>query len=235
MSDEKVCPDGLRKIFHGGASKDNLAKARRIAPSYDHGNTWSPNELNVRDEPWIYDNGAYSAWVNDETWDADNWLNVMSRAYEAVADGRMPEPEFIVLPDVVGDAEATYARTERYFDECPNDWGWYFAMQDGMNIERACRFARDLGCGGVFVGGTSEWKQKHAEEIVLQAHLRGMEAHIARPSLPRASEVTQEAKGFRWAERIGADSCDTTTVVINGTWKHLRRLEQQSDLSEVRK
>jgi hypothetical protein len=99
-----------------------------------------------------------------------------------------------------------------------------------VNIERACRFAFDLGCDGVFIGGTKEWKRKHSEEIILQAHIRGLDAHIARPMLPKPSEAFDDEKGLRWCERIGADSVDTTTIARNQSWRHLRDLEQQQTL-----
>jgi hypothetical protein len=86
------------KIYLGGASKGDLEKAREIAPSHEFGNTWSPNELNIRRERWIGDNGAYSAWQNGEEWDARAWIEMLDKAYYNVGS-EMPEPDFIVLPD----------------------------------------------------------------------------------------------------------------------------------------
>jgi hypothetical protein len=217
------------KIYLGGASKDDLRKAREIAPSHEYGNTWSPNELNVRNERWIGDNGAYSAWLNDERWDAKAWKGMLDKAYRNVGSG-LPEPDFVVLPDKVGDAEATYRRSEKWLSEVPGGWSYYFAVQDGMRVKHACRFAHDLGAGGVFVGGTKSWKARNAETIVAEAHKQGLKAHIARPMLPKPHEAFDGNKGLRWCERIGADSVDTTTIARNASWRHLRDLEQQTEI-----
>jgi hypothetical protein len=224
----------MEVIYHGSTSPNALEKCRKAAPSYEHGYGWTPEKTTPHDTRWFGDNGAFSAWANGERWNPHEWLDFLDVAYRYVEEGKMPEPDFVVLPDKVGDTTATYERTEKWHSEVPDEWTTYFAMQDGMNIERACRFARDLGCAGVFVGGSKGWKQRHAEEIVLQAHLRDMKAHIARPSLPRPSEVTQDGKGFRWVERIGADSCDTTSVVATpGAERHLKRLENQTTLEDA--
>jgi hypothetical protein len=224
------------KIYHGSTSPNAIEKCRRIAPSYEHGYTWEPGYgISRHFDGWFGDNGAYSAFQRGGEWDANAWLSFLDTAYEYIADEQIPEPDFVVLPDVVGDAEKTYQRTEKWHAEVPDEWTQYFAVQDGMNAERACRFAQDFGCDGVFIGGTMEWKQTCAEEVVREAHQRDMKAHVARPKLPRRHEVTKGKMGFRWVERIGADSCDTTSVVRTGgsAYRHLRRLEQQSNLAEV--
>ena len=209
-------------IYHGMPSRPRY---RHISTKYSdvarHGAMWTPDKLTPTAAPWALDNGAYVAWTHDEKWSAQAWINTIRRADRLIAEERMPRPDFAVLPDKVGDARETYRRSEAYRRTVPSEWDAYLAVQDGMQPARAARFADDLLCDGLFVGGTAEWKRRHAEEFVREAHERGLDCHIARPSLP---------DGLLWARRIGADSVDTTSIVRSQTYHHLDTLRTQSQL-----
>lgn len=209
-------------IYHGMPSRPRF---RRISTQYAdvarHGAMWTPDKLTPTAAPWALDNGAFVAWQNDEEWSAQAWIDTIRRAERLINEERMPRPDFAVLPDVVGDARETYRRSEAYRRAVPREWEAYLAVQDGMEPGRAVRFADDLLCDGVFVGGTIEWKRRHAKEFVREAHARELDCHIARPSMP---------DGLLWARDIGADSVDLTTVVRNQSYHHLDALRSQAQL-----
>jgi len=170
------------------------------------------------DEPYFVDNGAYSAWRNGEEWDKTEWVATL----DATRD--MPrEPDFIVLPDVYQSAEETYERGAETVSTA-TDYGWpvYFAVQDGMAVETAVRFAEDKELDGIFVGGSQAWKRRYAGQFIMTAHDYGLHCHIGKPG------------DIYWAYTLGVDSVDTTSIVRNQSYDRLRRvhrkIEQQTQL-----
>jgi len=204
------------KIYHGQTSPKAIEKCREAAPSYTHGACWVPGYATPHDWPYIFDNGVYSAWVRDEDWDERAWR-------QAVRDlDQMPrDPDFVVLPDIVGGGMESRKQSSRCRGFVPDEYATAFAAQDGMPIGKVGRWAYNLGCDAVFIGGTHTWKRQHAAAIVTEAHERDLDAHIARPGLP---------DGLIWAERIGADSVDTTSIARSKAYYHLRALEEQTRL-----
>jgi len=200
------------KIYHGHPSDRSLAKCREIAPSYQHGAEFSAKTgRRLYDEPYIVDNGAFAAFKNDEEWDSDAFREMLDWA-----EAHQNDPDFVVIPDVVGDAESTFDRSKKWADEIEHTT--YFACQDGMDPTTVPEFASDIGAAGLFVGGSNEWKRRTASEWVVNAHEHGLKCHIARPW------------DLKSAEMLGADSVDTTSIVAWGAWHKLRQLEEQSAL-----
>jgi hypothetical protein len=200
-------------IYHGHPSEPSLEKCRTLAPSYDHGAEFSAKSARrTYDEPYIIDNGAFAAFKNDEAWDRDAFEEMLAWAHDHQRD-----PDFVVIPDVVGDADATFDRSEAWATRI--DFTTYLAVQDGMGFERATDFARDIGAAGLFVGGSKDWKRSTAHLWVQHAHDSNLKCHIARPWDLKA------------ADELGADSVDTTTIVAWGSWEKLRQLECQQTLS----
>ena len=74
----------------------------------------------------------------------------------------------------------------------------YLAVQDGMS-PASLSWPED-GLGGVFVGGTLEWKLATGATWVRWAHDRRIRCHIGRVGTPRR---------VHWAREIGADSIDS--------------------------
>jgi len=77
-------------------------------------------------------------------------------------------------------------------------------------------WADQIGAGVVFVGGDNRWKRAVGEDIVTEAHNREMAVHIGNPGLPG---------GLEWAQGIGVDSVDTSTIVANQAYHHLDELD----------
>lgn len=86
-----------------------------------------------------------------------------------------------------------------------------------MPIDVQVRLAESIGADFVFVGGETRWKRAYGDEIVEEAHERGLCVHIGRPD---------GEEGLPWAYKIGADSLDTSTITQNGYWHYLDRLEE---------
>lgn len=201
-------------IYHGAANKNDLAKANKVAPRFTHGEQWAIHTMT--DYPgvrYILDNGAFNAFRKNEVWDVDGFLK---RLLEL--DTKMTEdPDFVVLPDVMTDSKATYKRSKLWSEFI--DWPTAFAVQDGMKPYKAIEYAQELGARALFIGGTMKYKRNVGPEIVEQAHENDLWAHVARPG------------DILWAEDIGADSVDLTSIVRNQSWERLKKVQEQTTLA----
>lgn len=199
-------------IYHGHPSEPSLEKCRELAPSYRHGAEFSDKQGRRNyDEPYIVDNGAFAAFKNGDEWDPEEFEEMLGWVTDHQRD-----PDFVVVPDVVGDADATYKRGAEWAGRIP--FTTYQPVQDGMDYATAIDFALDTESAGLFIGGSREWKRRTARDWIAKAHTAGLRAHLARPWDLKA------------AEQLGADSVDTTTVVAWGEWHKLPALEEQTVL-----
>jgi hypothetical protein len=201
------------RLYYTGASPDNLRKAREHAPSHVHGAGWTPQKMTDHDVPYFVDNGAYTS-----SFDADAYYETLDRALTEMPSS----PDFFVLPDVYGDANATIDRHREwlYDRKLPVGSGEvmrYWVLQPGRPIED--QFDLLEGCKGVFVGGPQRWKRAYGSKIVAEAGKRDLRTHVGNPG---------GADGLLWAYRTGFDSVDTTTVFQNQYWHYLDRLERQT-------
>lgn len=202
------------RLYYTGASPNNIKRARRHAPSHSHGYGWTPAKMTPHDAPYFLDNGAY---VGD--FDADDYYETIDRSLTEMPSS----PDFFVLPDVFGDAEATIERHQEwlYHRKMPVGSGQvmrYWVLQPGLPLEE--QFNAIEGCQGVFVGGMNRWKRSHGPEIVRRARDRDLRTHVGGPG---------GKDGLLWAYRTGFDSCDTTTIFQNGYWHYLDALETATE------
>lgn len=166
----------------------------------------TPNQGNPRPPgvAWCADNGCFSkGYPGDEQWFA--WLE--RHAHDASTC------LFAVAPDVVGDAEATLARSLPWLPKI-RALGYPAALvaQDGLESIEIPWDVFDV----LFVGGTTDWKLgAHARDIVRQAKDRGKWVHMGR--------VNSE-KRYRYAHAIGCDSADGTYLVF-GPDKNLPKVK----------
>lgn len=206
------------RLYYSGPSPDNLRKAREHAPSHTHGACWTPAKMTTSglssEVPFFVDNGAFSGHFRGEV-----WVNTLEKALT-----QEPwDPDFVVLPDVPGDAEATIELHREWLYDKPlplrsGELLRYWALQPGMPI--ADQMDEIEGCQGVFVGGSKRWLRAHGDEIVREARKRDLRTHVGNPS---------GKDGLAWAYRTGFDSADTTTVFQNGYWHYLDRLEAATE------
>jgi hypothetical protein len=200
------------RVYMGDASTYALRKCRQRAPSHAYGRVWTPNHRRPG-TPYIVDNGEYVAAKNGEEWSKEAWTDLL----DTVAAHPWP-PDFVVLPDVYNDAEATLERHREHIDEVLSRGLRPAAViQPGMDETTQLRLAERIGAGVAFVGGENRWKRTMGQQMVADAHDLGLAVHIGNPGVPG---------GLEWAVRIGADSVDTSSIVASEAWHHLDELEQ---------
>ena len=141
-----------------------------------------------RGEVWAADNECYS---KPTTFDLDVYCTWLS-AFDAATKGRCL---FATCPDVVGDAAATFERSNAAADAiAATGIRPALVLQDGMtpaDIEWGLY-------GAVFVGGTTEWKlSEPARTLVREAAWRGLWTHMGRVNSLERCRVAH-----RW--RIGS-------------------------------
>ena len=206
------------RLYYSGASPENLRRAREHAPSHTHGAMWTPQKMTktglASETNYALDNGAFSDHFDGELWVAtlDEALTEMPTA-----------PDFVVLPDVPGDARATIDLHREWLYDRPlplrsGEIMWYWVIQPGLPI--TTQFEAIEGCQGVFVGGSKRWLRAHGDQIVAEAQDWGLRTHVGNPS---------GVDGLVWAYKTGFDSCDTTTVFQNQYWHYLDKLEDATE------
>ncbi|ELZ96556.1 hypothetical protein [Haloferax sulfurifontis] len=206
------------RLYYTGGSPNNLRKAREHAPSHSHGYGWTPAKMTPHDAHYFLDNGAYTG-----DFDGDAWCNAIERSML-----EMPmDPDFVVMPDVYGDAEATVRRHLEWLYERPlplrsGELMRYWVLQPGLPLDE--QFDAIAGCQGVFVGGPVRWKRAFGEQIVAKARDRDLRTHVGNPG---------GAGGLVWAYRAGFDSCDTTSIFQNGYWHYLEALEDATEETDA--
>mgnify|MGYP003649797064 CR=1 FL=1 len=171
-------------------------------PGEDLGLMMNKSYLRCDRYPIALDNGAYGAWASGEPWDEIRWLKMVVRC-----EGRS-EIEWVVVPDVVADRDATLCSWSRWAWILKRAYGYNlaFVVQDGMTPadvplgkaitkptggHDAVPVAADI----VFVGGTTEWKWKT---------LRMWTAHFPRVHVGKVNSLRQ----LLAAHDAGAESVD---------------------------
>jgi len=130
---------------------------------------------------YAIDNGCFKEW-NEE-----RFYYMLRRAT------LVHKPLWVVVPDVVADAENTLKRWHEHKDKVSAfGYNLAFACQDGHEPQDV---PKETHC--CFIGGSTEWKIKNAEKFKGVAKL----LHIGR---------VNTINRLTWAEQIGADSVDGT-------------------------
>lgn len=105
------------------------------------------------------DNDCFSVWSKGKAWSEDLWWAMLGKV-----DSCESRPRWVAIPDVVGDAVATYQRWTKYAPRVADRFEFPLALvvQDGMTPKSTQEFiaANAVQPEVVFVGGTTEWKRK---------------------------------------------------------------------------
>lgn len=170
---------------------------RRVAmiQEYGWGRMWIARGRNIYTypgEPWGFDNGVYRDWSAGKGLDESAYRKSLDRAL-----GHRQPPYLAVLPDVVGDADASVEMSHKWLNELGDCLPWYLALQDGMTKEQVKTFTGRIQ--GLFLGGTSAFKAE-ADLWCRYAHSNGLKFHYGRCGTP--------AK-LAHALHVGADSADS--------------------------
>lgn len=148
---------------------------------------------------WGQDNEEFARWRAGRPLDDNGFWEHMLRVYEDVQAGRVPPPDFVVLPDIVAGGAASLARSVAWIPWlAPTGWPLLFVVQDGMSLADVEAVLPDVD--GLFVGGSSEWKWATGAAWVDLAHRWGRPCHVGRVGT---------GKRALWAREIGADSWDS--------------------------
>lgn len=150
--------------------------------------------------PVMMDNGAFAAWKNGVALPFSEHMSQLIGGIETL--GRTPER--IILPDIVADGAASFARSKKSIELLAARYGLnrlWLPIQEGMDVHEAMRVAKNMG--GIFIGGaTKQWKL----DVVryLRWYNKTIPVHIGRLSKPQ--ELAE-------AVYVGANSFDTTTFM----------------------
>jgi len=159
--------------------------------------------------PFALDNGRFAVWAKGTQWDPDQFLAMIANAAKCES-----APRWIVVPDVVADAVATFELWREWEPQLRGiGWPLALAVQDGMSPETVRRYSNpDV----IFVGGSNAWKRN-----TLWAWCQ----EFARVHVGRVN-----TRKWLWnAHSCGAESCDGTGFFrgceqqVRGLHSYLRR------------
>jgi len=162
------------------------------------------------------DNGAFQAWVTGRIWDPEPFIDALTKYEE-----KGPALDFVVVPDIVAGGLESLKFSIGWLDRLDTKSRKYLAVQDGMTENDILPIIKRFG--GLFVGGTLDWKYMTSKTWTDIAHRSGLPCHIGRVGV---------WDKIVWASRIGADSIDSTSWARNNSYHHLIRAKEQTILAE---
>ena len=134
-------------------------------------------------EPLLYqrgyaiDNGAYSYFLKGKDFDGGAFMSMCDK-YADCAD-------FIVIPDCVGDWEKTLSMAMRWVNMLITyERPLMMVAQDGCEVDDFGSLrswvSNGIISGGIFVGGTTEWKLKNMYKLSQICKEAGKKCHVGR-------------------------------------------------------
>jgi hypothetical protein len=198
----------VMKIYLGFTGNKKVAK---FMQKYDCGWLFSPNNYikNFR-ESFCLDNGCFSAYLNDKTWDEVGF-------YDYLRFFTPYKPDFTVVPDIVEAGERSLDFSLKHVERIPHPR--YLAVQDGM-ISNTIRWVLNR-FDGIFVGGTVPWKMDTAKMWTDVAHLHGIKCHVGRIGT---------FQGYALCNQWGVDSVDGTNPSRNANERPLAMFKEQQNI-----
>lgn len=145
-------------------------------------------------EPWGFDNGAWSCFINKKSFDTTKFLKRVSKMEKEGA------PILAVTPDIVKAGKKSLDFSNSWIPKLCNGWPWYLAVQDGMNIEEVENSLTKYPYEGVFLGGGDSFKNLQGKQYLALARSYGLRFHFG-----RCGTAKKIRKAYQW----GVDSCDS--------------------------
>lgn len=141
----------------------------------------------LRTEGFAYalDNGAWTAHARGEPFDGD--------AFREAVDQLGSAADWVVLPDVVGDCARTLQLSATWAPRLA-DHRRMLVLQDGVTSADVDAFCADHPLHGVFVGGSSEWKDASTGWWSAWARERGLVCHVGRVNTLTRLRLCVEAR-----------------------------------------
>jgi hypothetical protein len=155
---------------------------------------------------YAIDNGAWVSFIHEEPWCEDEFLRLVDVLGERA--------DFVALPDVVTNREATIALSLTYVERLAG-LRLYFVLQDGMGPDDADILAPHVD--GYFLGGSTEYKIASMHGWGAYCRANGKRLHVGR---------VNTAKRIRLCHDAGAHSFDGSSV-SRFARKNLRRLDNE--------
>ena len=150
------------------SNADNI----NILSSYPWRHLLSPNRPYRKVQPcagYAIDNGAWSAFKNKRPYNPQPFLDDVEKLGA--------DADFIVIPDVVEDAAATFKLAERWIPILES-FRCLIVAQDGMVVDDFIDFVKH-GIG-VFIGGSTEYKLSNIKPIAALCERFGVLCHVGR-------------------------------------------------------
>lgn len=209
----RSCAIRPMKIYQGNGNSHSI---RKYCRTKGYGLMVSPGGCSTPQhfDHYAIDNGAFSAWINNRTWDGNAYLLFLSRLIS------IKQPDFLVVPDLVAKGQESLDFSLKWRDELPRiQTRHYLAVQDGMKPN----IVRDVikNFEGIFVGGTIDWKLATGASWASFAHDRNLPCHVGRVG-------TWER--IVWARSVGMDSIDSSSWPQNDSFHHIETARNSTTL-----
>lgn len=168
--------------------------------------------------PYALDNGAWTSFQRNEPFD--------SVAFERAVNQLGAGADFIVIPDIVNGGIESLTRSRRWWEKLRFTYDHIahvpllIAVQNGF-------YPRDIAPllsprTGIFIGGTSGWKEHTMRRWAALARSRGAICHVGR---------VNTARRIRLCNAAGVDSFDGSSASrFAVTLRPLDLARQQTDL-----
>jgi hypothetical protein len=151
-------------------------------------------ELRTEGMRYALDNGAWSAFVQQEPFDEDAFLVAVDRLGEGA--------DWIVLPDIVAGGLVSLDYSLWWKERLRGmPTRLLIAVQNGMQIDDVASLLSPAV--GIFIGGTTEWKEATAQAWGSLARRRHCHLHVGR---------VNSARRIRICAAAGANSFDGSGV-----------------------
>ncbi|MBV60946.1 MAG: hypothetical protein CMH65_06555 [Nevskiales bacterium] len=178
---------------------------------------WKPKKEYKR-VPCALDNGAFQCWRRGFPFMADVFRETLAESYRVGLT-----LDFIVCPDIVSGGKDSLSYSMKWANgELETAKNLALAVQDGMTVQDVRPYLHRFAW--LFVGGTLDWKWQTAKQWIDLAHSRGLKCHIGRVgTLPHLKQ----------AQRLGADSVDSTSFARNDSWHIIEEFQDARQLDLV--
>lgn len=175
------------------------------------------NNITARKMPWFFDNGAFSSFSHGSRYDKIKFYKRLIEIFAKVSLGEINNPDFIVLPDIVGSGKKSLEYSKRWMTFLNSsklgEFKYYLAIQDGMAFSEVEELIASKSIDGLFLGGTKPWKYATGSKWCTLANKYNMKIHVGGVGVKSKIE---------WAESCGFTSVDSGVAMLHP--KHLNEV-----------